>query len=113
MLVDKVLEHLDSEEDENLKLRIALLLAINMLQVEDWMIAADFCDTMLTTFEPLAKHFEPDNEHPFCGGYKVVRAKDENDHVKVLMNSEFLEYVGGRYLDRADEQPTDQDGSES
>lgn len=103
VLIDKVLRHLNSEADENLKLRVALLLAINLLQFEDCMIAADFCDTMLTTFEPLAKHFEPSNEHQFCGGYKVARAKDWNDHIKVLMNKECLEYVGGRFLDRSGE----------
>jgi hypothetical protein len=101
LLIDKVLAHLKSETDENLKLRITLLLAINLLQVEDCMTAADFCDTMLTTFEPLAKHFEPDNEHAFCGGYKVVRVKDDNGHFKVIMNREFLDYVVGRWLDRS------------
>ena len=114
MLIDNALAHLKSEKDDNLKLRSALLLAINMLQVQDCMIVADFCDTMLTTFEPLAKHFEPDNEHPLCGGYKVVREKDENDHVKVLMDRQFLDYVGGRHIDRSEEQPPpDEAGSEA
>lgn len=87
------------QKDDNLALRTALLLAVNLLQMEDDLPAVDFCNAMLGYFAPLARHFdENDNEHPFCGGYKAVRAKDENENLKVLIPTEYIRYVGGSKL---------------
>lgn len=99
MIIDDVLKHLKSEKDENLALRTALLLAVNLLQMEDDLPAVDFCNAMLGSFAPLARHFEENgNEHPFCGGYKAIRAKDENENLKVLIPTEYIHYVGGSNL---------------
>jgi hypothetical protein len=102
---ESVLQHSHSEVDENLKLRIALILAVRLLQDEDDMVAVDFCNTMLIDFQPLARHFEPDNEHTLCGGYKCLRVKDANDNIKVAIPTEFIEFVGGRHLERSSDQP--------
>jgi hypothetical protein len=99
MIIDDVLKHLKAGKDDNLALRTALLLAVNLLQMEDDLPAVDFCNAMLGYFAPLARHFdENDNQHPFCGGYKAVRAKDENDNLKVLIPTEYIRYVGGSNL---------------
>lgn len=101
LVIDDVLKHLTSEQDSQTALRIALLLAINLLQAEDDAIAVDFCTTMLTAFPPLSEAFAEGNTHQFCGGYKVVRAKDENDNVKILVPQEYIEYLAGPFLDRS------------
>ena len=104
LVIDDVLKHLMTEQDPQAALRIALLLAINLLQAEDDAIAVDFCTTMLTAFPPLSEAFAEDQTHHFCGGYKVIRAKDENDNVKVLVPREYVEYRAGPLLDRSDDE---------
>lgn len=100
MIIDDVLKHLKSETDDRKKLRIALLLAINLLQAEDDFPACDLCDALLGYFPELADHFDSDNLHDLVGGYKCMRVKDENDHLKILIPNEYVEYLAGPYLDR-------------
>lgn len=98
-IIDDVLRHLKTEPDENLALRTALLLAVRLLQQEEDLPAQDFVEAMLTSFAPLAGKFDANNEHPFCGGYKVARVTPEDCNVKVTLPMEYIRYVGGQDLD--------------
>ena len=72
--------------------------ALRLLQQEDDFPAQDFCEAMLTAFTPLAGKFE-NHQHPFCGGYKVLRVKNEDENVKIAIPTEYIRYVGGQDLD--------------
>jgi hypothetical protein len=101
MIIDDVLKHLKSENDTEKALRIALLLAINLLQFEDDFPASDFVEAMLAHFEPLIGHFDQDGLHPLCGGYNVALCTDENGNLKIALPTEYIRYVGGSALDES------------
>lgn len=101
MIMDDVLKHLRNEPDREKALRIALLLAVRLLQYEDDLVACDFVEAMLGYFKPLTDHFDENNEHPFAGGYKVLRCKDENENLKIATPTEYIRYVGGSFLDQS------------
>ena len=87
-IVEAVLRDLPDHRDE--KLRIALLLAVNLLQYEDDAVATRFCNYMLDELEPLANQFADTGEHAFCGKHKVARVQEDDKNSKLAFSVEFL-----------------------
>lgn len=86
-IINDVLKHLKTEKDENLALRTALLVAVRLLQQEDDFPAQDFCEGMLTNFPPLTDKFDEHNQHPFYGDKKLVRVKNADNKIRLVMST--------------------------